>query len=173
MKRVILAIGFLSIGFSTMSCGNSSGTTTPSGNGTTLAGTVTDVVSAAPISGVTVALQSKSTTTGADGKYSFTGITAGSASITAQHQGHVNFTQPVTLNGAGTLNIPLTPSLAVTGAGNWSGSWRNTTFGTTGTMTMRVTVDTVAQTMQLPPDVNGNVSGGADTPAEIVPGSYP
>ena len=50
---------------------------TPVGDGGTLSGTVTATVGGAPISGATVTLGSRETTTDVDGEYSFTGIPAG------------------------------------------------------------------------------------------------
>ena len=50
---------------------------TPVGDGGTLSGTVTATVGGAPISGATVTLGSRTTTTDVDGEYSFTGIPAG------------------------------------------------------------------------------------------------
>lgn len=161
------------------SSSNSSGTSTPTSPSTpttpattTLAGTVTDVVSASPVSGATVAVQGKSTTTGSDGKYSISGLSNGAATVTCQHQGHVNFTQSVTLSGATTANIGMTPSFAAKSAGTWSGTWKNTTFGSTGTITMTITIDSVAQTEHVVLDVNGNVFGSSDPPAETFDGSY-
>ena len=177
MKRTLLALAIVAFGCSLLSCGSSSSTSpTPTPTPTpapSLAGTVTDAVSGAAVSGVAVAAQGQSATTGSDGKYSLTGLTAGAASLTAQHQGHVNFSQSVTLaSGTNTSNVALTPSNAAKMAGNWTGSWRNTTFGSTGTITMSVTTDTVQQTMQIRLDVNGNVFGGSDPPAETFNGPY-
>ena len=175
MKRLACVLALLAIMASLASCGGSESptSTTPSPSTTpSLAGVVTDVVSGLAVSGVVVAVGGKSVTTGSDGRYSFTGLTAGQGSLTAQHQGHVNFSQPVTLAAATTVNVGLTPSLAASGAGNWSGSWKNTTFGTTGGMTMQLSVDTIAQTMQLLLDVNGGVFGGGDPPSETFTGAY-
>jgi Carboxypeptidase regulatory-like domain len=169
-------LGVLTLLIALPACSKSSTTPTPTTPttpaATSLAGTVTDVVSAAAVSGATVAVQGKTATTGADGKYSITGLSDGQATVTTQHQGHINFTQTVTLSGATTTNVGLTPSNAAKEAGTWAGTWRNTSFGTTGTIAMVVTVDTVAQTMQIVLDVNGNVFGGADPPAETFNGPY-
>src|SRR5438552_12685706 len=92
-------------------------TNNPAGPQSTLAGIVTDVVSGSPVSGVTVAAEAKTATTGADGKYSLSGLTNGAATVTAQHQGHVNFSQAVTISGTTSQNIALTPSNAAKMAG--------------------------------------------------------
>jgi hypothetical protein len=57
-------------------------------------------------------------------------------------------------------------------AGNWSGSWHNTTFSSTGTATMVVTVDDAGKTISNSLDLNGNVFGGADPAAQTVSGTY-
>ena len=140
--------------------------------GTSLAGLVTDASSGAPIAGVAVSVQGQNATTGADGRYSISSLTAGSASATAQHQGHRNFTQTVTLSGATTLNIAMTPAIAAGFVGNWSGQWADSTFATSGSTTMTLSVDTIAQTGQLSIDLNGGVYGAGNPPAESVSGSY-
>lgn len=132
------------------SCGDDSkgGGTTPSG--ASLSGIVTDVVSNAPIRGVAVAVEDKTATTGSDGRYSLTGLTAGQATLTAKHQGHDNFSQNVTLAGAANVNIPMTPAMAV----RVNGTWRATTPAATA-FTLTNTVDTVAQTVQITLEVRG------------------
>jgi hypothetical protein len=160
-----------------VSCSGGSSPSTPTPTPTptpttSLTGTVTDAVSNAPVSGAKVAVQGQSATTGADGKYTITGLTNGATTVTSQHQGHLNFSQSVTLSGATTTNIAMTPSNVAKGAGNWSGTWRNTAFASTGTITMVVSADTVAQTVTVVLDVNGNVFGGADPPSETLNGTY-
>ncbi|MEQ1871036.1 MAG: carboxypeptidase regulatory-like domain-containing protein [Vicinamibacterales bacterium] len=175
MKRLLFALALTAIVTGLTSCGGSKSPTTSTPgdpSAPSIAGAVTDVVSGLAVPGVVVAIQGKSVTTGSDGRYSLTGLTAGQSSLTAQHQGHVNFSQPVTLASATTVNVGLTPSLAASGAGSWSGSWKNTTFSTTGGMTMQLSVDTIAQTMQLVLDVNGGVFGAGDPPAETFNGAY-
>jgi hypothetical protein len=140
--------------------------------GTSLSGLVTDAASGAPIAGVTVSVQGQTGTTGADGRYSIGSLVNGAASLTAQHQGHRNFTQSVTVAGATTLNISMTPAIAAGFAGNWSGNWVNTTFSSTGTVTMSGSADTINQTGQMSVDFNGSVFGAGDPPAEVINGSY-
>jgi len=184
MRGCAVGLAVLCLGLPLASCGSSSsssttggGTTTPTTPTTpttvTLSGTVTDAVSAAVVSGAAVAIAGKTATTGSDGKYSITGLTAGSGTLALQHQGHINFTQTVTLSGtATTTDVKLTPSLAAQGSGNWSGTWRNTTFLSNSTLTAVVTADTVAQTMRVVLDVNGSVFGAGDPPAETFTGTY-
>ena len=144
--------------------------TTPTS--TSLAGIVTDSVSGAPISGAKVTVQGKSATTGNDGKYSIANLTDGQASVTTQHQGHINSTKDVSLSNATTLDVAMTPSMAAKLAGNWAGTWKNNTFSTQGTETLAVTVDTVAQTMNVTLDLNGGVFAGSDPAPETLSTTY-
>jgi hypothetical protein len=175
-SRFLLALSLAAVCWASLSCNSGTATPppfpTPTPTGTSLAGTVTDVVSGVTISGVVLTIQGMSATTGSDGRYSITGLTAGQASLTAKHQGHVNFSQNVTLSGTTTVNVPLTPSNAAKAAGNWTGNWRDTTFGTTGTMTMNFSVDTIAQTIQGTLNVNGNVLGIGPPPPITISGPY-
>jgi hypothetical protein len=139
---------------------------------TSLAGTVTDSVSGGVISGATVSVQGKTATTGSDGKYSVANLTDGAATVTSKHQGHINITKDVSLSNATTLDVAMTPSMAAKLAGSWSGTWKNNTFSTQGTETMSVTVDTVAQTMNITLDVNGSVFGGSDPAPETLSTTY-
>jgi hypothetical protein len=178
------AIGLAALALVLSSCNKSTPTApnnggsggTGGGGGTatvTLSGTVTDAASGAAISGAAVAIGGKNAATASDGKYSIAGLTAGSASLTVQHQGHNNFSQSVTLSGTtATTDVKMTPARVAQGAGNWSGTWHNTTFGSSGTMTVAVSGDTIAQTARLTVDVNGNVFGAGDPPSETFNGSY-
>jgi hypothetical protein len=173
----VCAIGLAAVCLSVFltSCGNSTGagSTTPTPTIVTLSGTVTDAASGAAVSGAAVAISGKSATTGADGKYSIAGLSPGSATLTVQHQGHDNFSQSVTLSGtATTVDVKLTPAHVALASGNWNGTWRNTTFGSTGTVTAVVSGDTVAQTARITLDVNGNVFGAGDPAAETFNGTY-
>src|SRR4029077_6406548 len=125
---------------------NSGPTTTPTPTPTTtttVAGIVTDAVSGSPIPAVTVAIQGKNGTTGADGRYSITGLNDGQATVTAQHQGHSNFTQSVTLAGATAVNITMTPAIEAAAAGSWGGQWKDNTPGSAGPTTMTMNVNTI------------------------------
>ena len=125
-----------------------------------MSGVVTDVVSGAPVTGAAVAVQGKTATTGSDGRYSITGLTAGQVTLTAQHQGHVNFSQNVTISGATTTNIPMTPS----NAAKLAGTWQDAASGTL----ISVSIDTVAQTVVVVIDYKGS----KDPPPETFSGSY-
>ena len=89
---------------------------TPVGNGGTVQGTVTDANTTNPISGATVALGSRTTTTDGSGNYAFTGIPAGTyPSITASYPGYNSSTFTnivVNDNATTTRNFPLTPAPA-------------------------------------------------------------
>jgi len=139
---------------------------------TSLAGVVTDVVSGSPIAAATVTVQGKSATTGADGRYSITGLTDGAATVAASHQGHRNFTQNSTLAGSTTVNIAMTRAGEANSAGNWTGTWRNTTFNSSGGATMTLAVDTVAQRFTCTIDLSGTVFGRGDPPAETFNVNY-
>ena len=139
---------------------------------TSLAGTVTDAVSGSAVASATVAVQGKSATTGADGRYSITGLTDGTSAVTSQHQGHRNFTQNTAVSGSTTLNIVMTPAGEAAGNGNWSGTWRNTTFGSTGNATLAMTIDTVAERFSGTFDLSGSVFGRGDPAPETFSGPY-
>jgi hypothetical protein len=87
---------------------------TPVGNGGTVSGTVTDSANSNPLSGVSVALGSRTTTTNASGGYSFTSIPAGTyPSITASIAGYgSSTTTSVVVADAGTT----TKNFSLTGA---------------------------------------------------------
>lgn len=89
---------------------------TQAGSGGTVQGTVTAAVGGTPISGATVALGSRTTTTDTDGNYTFSSIPAGTyPRITASNPGYLSVTVPstvVTDGGTATQNFSL--SLALT-----------------------------------------------------------
>jgi hypothetical protein len=89
---------------------------TPVGNGGTVSGQVTVSGTGTPISGATVALGSRTTTTNSSGNYSFTNIPAGTyPSITASAPGYNSVTQsPVVVadNATTTKNFALSTSAA-------------------------------------------------------------
>jgi hypothetical protein len=73
---------------------------------------------------------------------------------------------------AGTAT-PTPTSIAVGYAGNWTGQWNNTTFGTSGMATLVDTVNTVAQTFDATFTLFGNVFGApAPPPPMHFSGSY-
>ena len=57
-------------------------------------------------------------------------------------------------------------------AGNWTGTWNNTTFGSKGAAKMTVVVDEAKKSVELTLDLDGNVFGAADPPAEKFTGTY-
>ena len=120
----------------------------PSATAASISGVVTDVISGAPVPGTAVAIQGKTVTTGSEGRYSITDLTAGPATLTGQHQGHITFSQNVTLSGATSTNIAMTPSNLAKAAG----AWRDPASGTPIT----ITVDTVGQTVELVIDYKGS-----------------
>jgi len=61
-------------------------------------------------------------------------------------------------------------ALAAAAAGTYSGSWKNTTFGSTGTVTAVITVDRAALTVTTQITVTGNVFGGQPPPPETFSG---
>jgi hypothetical protein len=141
-----------------------------------VSGVVTDTSTLAgvAVSGATVEIQGKSATTGADGRYSIGSLTAGAAPLTVTHQGHDTVTQSVTVvaGTTTTVNISMSRAFAAALAGNWSGQWRNVTFGSTGSATMAVSADTVAQTFRVTLDLNGLVFGLSDPLPQTFSGSY-
>jgi hypothetical protein len=57
-------------------------------------------------------------------------------------------------------------------AGDWTGTWNNTTYGSTGSGTLKVTVDEATKNVTYILDLNGSVFGASDPPAETFSGSY-
>ena len=84
----------------------------------TITGTVTDTATAQPVAGATVSSPSvASTTTGADGKYTLTGLSAGEHQVSFAKTGYATLTQSETLAGGQTLtvNVALSSPGAVSG----------------------------------------------------------
>jgi hypothetical protein len=75
-------------------------------------------------------------------------------------------TQPMV---GGPSTDPLTVMAA---AGNWTGNWNNVTYGSTGSSTASVTVDSANNKATFVLDLNGNVFGGTDPAAETFTGTY-
>ncbi len=57
-------------------------------------------------------------------------------------------------------------------AGDWDGSWTNTTFASQGDTSATVVVDDVAKTVTFTLDVDGNALGGGDPPPVVFTGAY-
>lgn len=58
------------------------------------------------------------------------------------------------------------PFDAVPFAGNYAGNWHNNTFGTTGPATLTIAADPQTKTGTVGWNLDGNVLGGGDPPAE-------
>ncbi len=82
-----------------------------------VAGTVTDAATAAPIAGAGVSTSSGSTTTDAAGHYSLTGIPAGEAQVTVQAAGYATEVRHVAVTGGSTTTL----DVALARPGNVSG----------------------------------------------------
>ena len=72
-------------------------------------------------------------------------------------------------SGGGGNQVPLAFTVY---DGNWSGSWHNNTFNTTGSSTLAVTVNDVAKTIHFVITVNGNVFGSPAPPTQTFDGTY-
>jgi hypothetical protein len=57
-------------------------------------------------------------------------------------------------------------------AGNWIGTWNNTTFGSSGSAALAIVVNTSAKTYAVTLTLGGNVFGGSAPPAQTFSGSY-
>jgi len=90
--------------------------------------------------------------------------------VTAAGEGTATITATVDgVDGTAQVTVPLNiPSLA----GNWSGVWVNTTFGSTGPVTIVIAVDEQAKTVQFTLDVDGPAFGGGDPPPVTYNGTY-
>jgi hypothetical protein len=53
-------------------------------------------------------------------------------------------------------------------AGHYQGPWNNTTFGSTGTVDLTITVDATAKTLKTVTTITGNVFGGTAPPTETL-----
>jgi hypothetical protein len=56
--------------------------------------------------------------------------------------------------------------------GTYTGSWENTTFGSSGGASVEIAVDTAAETIDFTLDLDGSVFGSSDPPAEMFSGGY-
>jgi hypothetical protein len=99
---------------------------TPSGTGT-VSGVVTDQSTGLPVSGATVSYSGGSTTTAADGSWSFSSVAYGTYTFTVSDTGYTTYAKSIYVVGAG-ANTLFNVSLAPTGSGSGgggvgSGSW--------------------------------------------------
>gem|GEM_PF-1262227 len=74
--------------------------------------------------------------------------------------------------GGGTTTGGGTPLNPVPFVGTYTGQWNNTTFGSSGASTMVIGADTGASTLTMSLDLDGNVFGGANPPADNLTGTY-
>jgi iron complex outermembrane receptor protein len=77
---------------------------TPTG---TVRGHVTDAATQQPLAGVTVTIGSRAAPTQADGRYSISGVPAGTATVRARMIGYAPATQDVTIAGGDTVTVDL------------------------------------------------------------------
>ncbi len=112
---VILATAiFCSTAF--MGCGSSSDSGGGSTVTTSLSGTVTDSATAAAITGASLNLDDKETTTDSDGYYSFSGIATGTYTLAVTITGYQSYHESITIiEGSNTKNIALTTEGTTTG----------------------------------------------------------
>jgi hypothetical protein len=100
----------------------------------------------------------------------FPSVTIASGYMIVQSTGPDGFLPLAILDSSGTFSTTATirrslytPTQLV---GNYTGSWNNTTFGSTGTASMQISYNATTKVASITFDVNGNVFGGADPPAE-------
>jgi hypothetical protein len=103
-------------------------------------------------------------------------------------QNRADSSMAIEVNGAGTF-VPLvllermgvfssgaiarrTLFMASQYSGNYSGQWNNLTFGSTGGMTLSVTINSQTNSAGFTLDLNGSVFGGGDPPAETYSGNF-
>jgi hypothetical protein len=65
-----------------------------------------------------------------------------------------------------------TGDLASQIAGNWTGTWNNTTFQSTGSAALAIATNTTAKTFSVTLTLGGNVFGGSAPPPQTFSGSY-
>jgi len=87
----------------------------------------------------------------------------------------------VTKDPSGFAMSPVPPSstgpspagdLASQIAGNWTGTWNNATFQSTGSAALAIATDTTAKTFSATLTLGGNVFGGSAPPPQTFSGSY-
>jgi hypothetical protein len=172
MFKRFRAIGiFLAVALGT-SCDRSSTElpVTPTiGTVATIQGTVMLAGLNIPLAGVVVSIGGVSLVTSTDGTYAVSGLKAGTAILTAERQGFQSFSQRVSLEGARTINIFLSPSDLLRYAGNWRGTW--TTGAKSGGLIMTIITDTIADVMRVALDISGNIVADYDPPGETYVGT--
>jgi hypothetical protein len=135
----------------------------------TAEGTVMAAGSYIPLAGAVVSIGGVTLRTALDGTFAVSGLKPGDATLTVERQGFQKFSERVTLDGARTFNIFLSPSSLSRFAGSWKGTW--VTGPKTGGLLMTLLVDTLADTVPVAFDVNGNIVGDYDPPGETYLGT--
>ena len=87
------------------------------------------------------------------------GATAGTNTVTATTTATGVAGSPLTFTATGGLNV-------ANYAGTWTGTWNNTTFGSTGTTTIVIAAGTGANQLNLTHTGTGTVLGGSGAPTE-------
>jgi hypothetical protein len=112
-----------------------------------LSGVVTTVGTSSPVAGATVSVGGQSLTTTADGRYAFSGLSVGQATLSVQRSGYEPYSRTITLvSGSNTLNVELSQS----------------TGGTSVTGTIRGTYPLTGQTVVLS-GATVTIAGKSDT----------
>jgi hypothetical protein len=124
-----------------------------------LTGTVRETGTNNAIQGATITVQNKTATSAANGTFTVTDLTSGSAEVRVTHQGHVNLTQNVALSGSTTFNPTIVVEPRMVYSGDWTGTWINNASQNKGTGIMTIALDTVAQSMTFTVDLDGLVFG--------------
>jgi hypothetical protein len=100
----------------------------------------------------------------------FPGVTINSGYMIVQSTGPDGFLPLAILDSSGTFSTTATIRRSLYTptqlAGNYTGTWTNTTFGSTGSSSLQLSYNATTKVATITFDVNGNVFGGADPPAE-------
>jgi hypothetical protein len=172
MLKPFSAVCALIIGVATVGCSGASHDTpvTPTvGTVATAQGVVMAADTYLPLSGAVVSIGGVTFTTASGGTYEISGLKPGDAILTVERQGFQNFSALVSLDGARTFNVALSPSDVPRYAGNWRGTW--TTGAKTGGLVMAILVDTIAERMSVALDIGGNIVPDFDPPGETYNGA--
>lgn len=105
-KTLALIVLALFMVLSVIGCGGGN-SSNGGGNGITVSGTVKEQNTGIILAGVTVSLGTKTATTNAEGKYSFSGVPTGSQTIQAQLTGYTSFSKSVDIQNSQTIDIDL------------------------------------------------------------------
>ena len=107
---------------------------------------------------------------GACAKKAATTTTA--ATTTSAAASSATSTTAASSSGSSTTAASSTGSSAIEKlAGTYTGTWKNTTFGSSGAAKATITVDSAAKTVSVNYDLDGSVFGASDPPAETLKGT--